>query len=127
MGPGPSSPAGWRAVGANTVPSLGLGFQVCPHTPTPERLEVYGFGGIGWSIVRNLPRIRMGLGLRGANALQGVAEGLVIEGDEDIAYMIDGDLFEGGRRLEVRVGGPVRFLRPAGTRGLIGPGMDRSE
>ncbi len=100
----------WRALGAGTVPSLGLGFQTCPNTPTPGRLEAYGFGGVGWSVVRNMHRMRLGLDLIGSNAPQALAQRVVIEADEDMPYMVDGDLFEGGRRLEVTDAGSVRFL-----------------
>jgi diacylglycerol kinase family enzyme len=106
----------WRAVGASTVPSLGLGFQVCAHTPAAGRLEAYGFGGTGWAMIRNLPRMKLGMALAGPLAPQALGQSVVIEGDRDLAFMVDGDLFRGGRRLEVRVGGTVQLLRPADAR-----------
>lgn len=104
---------GWRGVGASTLPSLGLGFQTCPNTPAEGRMEAYGFATAG-GIVRNLPRMRFGLDFVGAGVEQSLATSLVIEGDEPLAYMVDGDLHRGGRRLEVSVTGPVRFVVSGG-------------
>lgn len=113
--------ASWVGIGAGTVPSLGLGFQTCPHTPRTGQLEAYGFGGTPWGVAALLPAMLRGRALSGDRVEQALGRVLEIEGDGPLPYMIDGDLYEGGSTLRVTVEGDVRFLRPAAARALPEP------
>ena len=111
----------WVGVGAGTVPSLGLGFQTCPHTPRAGHLEAYGFGGTPWSVATTLPAMLRGRAISGERVEQSLGRELKIEADGPLPYMIDGDLYPGESTLRVTVGGEVRFLRPAAARALPEP------
>ena len=104
----------WHGIGAGTLPSVGLGFRPCPDTPTAGRLQAYGFGGSPFTILGNLPRIRLAKPLRGHGVQQALGRALTVTGEEPVGYMLDGDLHRGDTSITVEVGGEVRLLQPTG-------------
>ena len=104
----------WTSVIAGTVDDIGLRFRPFHRAPEyPGHLHALGFACSALQIVGLLPKIRLARPLNHPGVQEAVAKRLVIEADEPIAYMLDGDFHRGGQRLEVEVGPRVELVLPA--------------
>jgi diacylglycerol kinase (ATP) len=96
---------------AGTVDDIGLGFRPF-HAVVgrPGHLQVIGFGCSIGAIVANLWRIRLARPVPAPGVVDQVARGFVLSGAGPQGYMIDGDFYQGGQRIEVAVGPRIRLI-----------------
>lgn len=96
---------------AGTVDDIGLGFRPF-HSVVgrPGHLQVIGFGCTMATVVKNLWRIRLARPVPDPNIIDQIANGFVLSGAGPQAYMIDGDFYQGGQRIEVGVGPRIRLI-----------------
>lgn len=100
-------------VALGTVPDIGLGFRPFAGVEDrPGEMRAIGLGCNAFDLARLLP-----LAWRGEPMVHPLNEDrwcstLVLEDDQPIPYMVDGDLHHAGTRLEVEAGPRVRFVRP---------------
>jgi diacylglycerol kinase (ATP) len=104
----------WTAVALGTVEQMGLGFRVFPMTV--DHPDVIGIVAIGSSVARlaaELPSVYLGRGVhRVGNSTHAVAE-LVLEADEPIPLMVDGDFCRADAgRVRIGLGPAVNFVIP---------------
>jgi len=105
--------AEWTAVVAGTVDDIGLGFRPFHRAPEyPGHLQALGFACSAAQIVGLLPRIRLARPLRHPLVQDSLATHVVLEAEEPIAYMIDGDFHQGGQRVEIGLGPRVELVLP---------------
>jgi diacylglycerol kinase family enzyme len=64
-----------------------------------------------WRIIRNLPRMAFGEGLRGRDILDQPCREMIVEatGDELLAPIIDGEYYRNVKKIEFRLGPRVRI------------------
>jgi len=100
----------WLTVGIGTVDNIGFRFRPYPRVVDhPGHLEVLGLAGTLGDLARALPRLRLGRHLEHPSFPNALAKSIVLESEEPMSYMIDGDFHRGGQRLEVTVGPPISF------------------
>ncbi|MEZ4235524.1 MAG: diacylglycerol kinase family protein [Myxococcota bacterium] len=105
----------WTAVALGTVEQMGLGFRVFPMTrQAPDRIGVVAIGSSVAQLALELPRVYLGRGVRREGNSVHLAGEVVLDGDEPIALMVDGDLCRAERRVRIGVGPAVTFLLPPG-------------
>lgn len=101
----------WMTVAAGTVDDIGVGFRPFYMAPQyPGYFHAVGLGCTAGQFIPELPRIYRGQELKHPHIESQLGQSMVIEADEPLAYMLDGDFHRGGQRLEVRVGPSVRLL-----------------
>ncbi|TNF31417.1 MAG: diacylglycerol kinase [Deltaproteobacteria bacterium] len=103
----------YLALAAGTVSEVGLGFT--PFPDADRHLDAFQFLAV-WGkpvdIVRDLPRVWLGRGLRPANGQGVVAHEVVITPKDGVVdYMVDGDLYASHGPLRLSVGPRVPILR----------------
>ena len=107
----PWAPTRWLTVGVGSVDDIGLGFRpffrALQH---PGQLHALGFACEPMDLIRQLWNIFRARPIDNPNILEAVTEGVVIEADEPLGYMIDGDFHQGGQRLEVKVGPTLQMI-----------------
>ncbi|MDD9936333.1 MAG: diacylglycerol kinase family protein [Myxococcales bacterium] len=109
---GESHPARrYVALGAGTVPEVGLGFR--PYPQSEERtdaFQVFAFHGSVQMLVRELPRLRRGQPATEGLGFSPVTQSLRISTEEGtVRYALDGDVEEAESPLIVRPGPAVRI------------------
>jgi hypothetical protein len=100
----------WLTVGVGTVDNIGLRFR--PYSRVvghPGHLEIIGVEGSIGEMARILPRIRMGRPIHHPKFPNALAKQVVIESQEAMGYMVDGDFHRAGQRLEISVGPRITF------------------
>jgi len=106
------SPSSWMAVTAGTVDDMGLGFKpfwsVVGH---PGRLQVLGFACSAPTLAMRIPGTLLARPWHHPDILDQLGQRLVLQADEPISYMIEGDFHRGGQQVEVSIGPPVRLIR----------------
>ncbi|MCP4809653.1 MAG: diacylglycerol kinase [Proteobacteria bacterium] len=101
----------WMALAAGTTDDIGLGFRPFYRSlQHPGHLHALGVGCTPVQLVPQLWRIYRSLGTQHPRIIEGVAREMIIEADEPLTYMIDGDFHRGGQRLELRVGPEVELV-----------------
>jgi len=104
----------YLALAAGTVSEVGLGFTPFPEADRHrEAFQFLAVWGKPIDVVRDLPRVWLGRGLRPANGQGFVAREVVITpGEGDVVdYMVDGDLYASHGPLKLSVGPTVPILR----------------
>ncbi len=104
-------PQEYLCVSAGTMADIGFGFR--PFCRAPHHLDHFqavGYACNAMDIVGQLPRVRMGIPMNHPNILEQVCKRMIIEGEEPISYMIDGDFHRGDKKLVVEVGPRLRML-----------------
>lgn len=97
----------------STIEQVGLGFRPfvrCDERPGTFHLLGIMAGAMGFAA--ELPAIRAGMPLNDQKILNGVYRNVVLEADEPLRYMLDGDLRDGATRLELGVGPRLRIVVP---------------
>jgi diacylglycerol kinase family enzyme len=101
----------WTAVAVGTVEQIGLGFQPFRLvTSQPGHMHVVGIGGSVTDLARELPRIYRGRPLQRPHNRETACRELVIDGDQDQTYMIDGDFHRGNRRVTLTALDTIDFI-----------------
>lgn len=104
------SPRDWLTVSVGTVDNMGLQFRPFPHVVgRPGHLEVIGVEASLGELARALPGIRLARPIHHPKIPNALARTVVLESEEPMTYMIDGDFHRGGQRLEIRVGPRITF------------------
>jgi diacylglycerol kinase family enzyme len=101
----------YTALAAGTVEQVGLGFR--PFRLAREcqdKLQLFAFHGSVQALVRELPKIHAGKPITQGLGFDPACRKLVIEANEPIRYALDGDLHQGGARLELTVGPKVEIV-----------------
>ncbi|MCB9793108.1 MAG: diacylglycerol kinase [Alphaproteobacteria bacterium] len=103
----------WLTVAAGTVDDIGLRFRPFYRSLAhPGHMHAVGCMGSPWSVVSRLWRIWRARPIEHPEIVDAVVERMVIEAEEPLGYMVDGDFHQGGQRLEVTVGPRVQLLIP---------------
>jgi diacylglycerol kinase (ATP) len=103
----------WVSVSAGTVDSLGLRFRPFYEAPRhPGHLHAVGWATSPLALAAQLPRIRLALPHRHPDILHRVCKRMILEADEPLAFMVDGDFHRGGQRIEVSAGPRIRVVVP---------------
>ncbi len=102
----------WTAVALGTVEQMGLGFRVFHLVAEhPDAFQVVALGGSVADLARELPSLYRGRGVHRPGDSVHVVRELVLEADEPIPLMVDGDFYRADRgRIRVTVGPSVRFV-----------------
>lgn len=104
-------PREYLSVGAGTMADIGFGFRPYFRAPShPDHFHALGFACGAMDIVGQLPRVRMARPMQHPNILEKVARRMIIEGDEPLSYMVDGDFHRGDKRVVVEAGPRLRLL-----------------
>ena len=107
------SPEAWMTVCAGTVDDIGLRFRPFWAAPQhPGHLQAVGFTTTPMQLAVLLPRIWLARRLDHPAVHDAVGTRLVLEADEPLNFMVDGDFHRGGQRLEVAVGPRIQVLIP---------------
>lgn len=104
----------WTAVAIGSIEQMGLGFRVF-HL-TPDRLDAFQIVALGGSIAdlaRELPSLYRGRGVHRPKDSVHLVHELLLEADEPIPMMVDGDFYRADRgRVRISLGPTVRFCVP---------------
>lgn len=101
------------AIGASTVPQIGLGFTPWYRVQDDlERFQVLGIHCSPAQFVLELPRIYRAQPMRRDRVIDLMVRHLSIEADAPIGYMIDGDHYTGRERLELTLGPRLEVILP---------------
>lgn len=103
----------WLTVAAGTVDDIGFGFRpffrCIDH---PGYMHAIGMFCGPTAVVGQLWNVWRGKPLDHPEMIDGVTDRLVIESEQPLPYMLDGDFHQGGQRLEVKVGPRIQFVLP---------------
>ncbi|MCA9493876.1 MAG: diacylglycerol kinase, partial [Myxococcales bacterium] len=102
----------WTAVAIGSVEQMGLGFRVFHGTVGHlESFQVVALGGSIADLARELPSLYRGRGVhRPKDSVHLVGE-LLLEADEPIPMMVDGDFYRADRgRVRITLGPTVDFV-----------------
>jgi diacylglycerol kinase (ATP) len=105
-------PTPYMAVTAGTVEQVGLGFS--PFYLADRfrgAFHLLAITGTPSTVVRDLPRVWLGLPMKSQNGMNFVGKRAVLTATEPIDYMVDGDLYTCNGPLVVEAGPMVRILR----------------
>ncbi len=101
----------YLAVAGGTVEQLGFGFRPFWRcNEQPNTFHILGVTTTPARLARYLGHIWLGRNLPESVAYQATASRVVLRSDKPIAYMFDGELYEGGTELEVEVAEKINFL-----------------
>jgi diacylglycerol kinase family enzyme len=103
----------YLAVAAGTIDQIGLNFK--PFYRYGERDEAFHILGVRttpFGFVTQLPRIHRARPMQPQHVVEAVSTRAVVHAarGDTMRYMIDGDLHEGGKELEVSIGPRVRIV-----------------
>ncbi len=104
-------------VGAATVREVGLGFKLNHRADDdPERFGFLAIHARPISIIPDFVAVHRGKGVAPSRAMSAVASTLrVTPKGGTMSYTIDGDLYRTQGPLEISIGPPIHFVRPAGA------------
>ncbi len=103
----------WLSISAGTVDDIGLGFRPFYAAPQhPGCIHAVGWETSALELALQLPRIRLGRPHRHPRIAERVCRSMVIEAEEDLSFMVDGDFHRGGRRLNVASGPRITIVIP---------------
>ncbi|MCB9742540.1 MAG: diacylglycerol kinase [Alphaproteobacteria bacterium] len=103
----------WLTVAAGTVDDIGLRFRPFFRClEYPGHVHVVGVFGGPSAVTSRLLRIWRARPIEHPQIVDAVVERVVIEADEPLSYMLDGDFHRGGQRLEIVVGPRVQLIIP---------------
>ncbi|MFT4625132.1 MAG: diacylglycerol kinase (ATP) [Myxococcota bacterium] len=104
----------WTAVAIGTVEQIGLQFTPFPDVASsPGQLQLVEVGGGIGSLARDLPNIYLGRHLKRPGNATRLGRRVILRGDSEMAYMLDGEFYRGGAELVVEPQRPVEFVLPA--------------
>jgi len=96
---------------SSTVSEIGLGFSPLGRTlSTPGKVQIIAAAINPVSFVTQLHRIYLGRPIRGA-VFDEMAGSFIIDLKQDTDYMLDGEVKPAPRRIEVKVGPLIQFIR----------------
>jgi len=102
----------WMTVAAGTVDDIGLGFRPFHRTVDhPGYLHAVAVGCTAPQLAGQLWSMYRATGLKHPDIVEKLGKSLVIEADEPLGFMVDGDFHQGVRRVEVRLGPSVELIR----------------
>lgn len=103
----------WMTIAAGTVDDIGLGFRpFFRAVEHPGYMHALGMSCGASAVVGQLWNIWRGKPLTHPDMVDAVTDRLIIESEQAIPYMIDGDFHQGGQRLEVKVGPRLQLVLP---------------
>jgi len=103
----------WLAIGAGTVDDVGLRFRPFFRSlSTPGRMHAVGLGCSPFQFAFQIHRARCAKPFTRSDIVEAMATELVLQGEEPMLYMMDGDLHQGASKVVVRVGPCVSLLVP---------------
>ncbi|MCB9759959.1 MAG: diacylglycerol kinase [Alphaproteobacteria bacterium] len=101
----------WMTIAAGTVDDIGLGFRPFYRClDHPGYMHAVGVACGPMALIGQLPNIWRARPIEHPDVVDAVADRMVIEADEPLSYMLDGDFHVGGQRLEVTIGPRVRLI-----------------
>ncbi len=100
----------WLTVAIGTVDNIGLQFRPFPRVVgTPGHLEIIGVQGTLGDLAKVLPAIRLARPLNHPAFPNSLAKEVILEAEEPMGFMVDGDFHSAGQRLEIRPGPRITF------------------
>jgi diacylglycerol kinase (ATP) len=103
----------FATIAAGTVPELGLGFTPFYRCwEKPGHFALIGFHCTPFQLAAQLPRIFRGKPLRRDRAISDVARECRIVTDEEVAYVIDGDVHRHKGEMIIRTGPTLQLIVP---------------
>jgi diacylglycerol kinase (ATP) len=104
-------------VGAATVREVGLGFKLNHRADDdPERFGFLAIHARPIAIIPDFVAVHRGKGVAPSRAMSAVASTLrVTPKGGTMSYTIDGDLYRSQGPLDISIGPPILFVRPAGA------------
>ncbi len=103
-------PTNWLTVAIGTVDNIGLQFRPFPQVVGhPGHLEIVGISGTLGDLAKALPAIRLARPLNSPAFHTTLAREVVLEAQEPMGFMVDGDFHSAGQRLEIRPGPRITF------------------
>jgi len=102
------------AVSAATVQEVGLGFKLNHRADDdPERIATLAIHASPLELMKDILPVYAGRGIAPTRAFSALVRTLSLEVDDgEILYTLDGDLYRAPRRLDIRLGPRLRFVRP---------------
>lgn len=101
----------WMSVAAGTTPDVAFGFRPFFRSlHYPDSMHAMGFACSIKDIVKALPAVRLARPINHPDVLEKVGRRMVLESDEPIPYMVDGDFHMGGTTLVVEVGPRLKLI-----------------
>lgn len=106
-------PTDFTAIAAGTVQQIGLGFRAFPKSEShPGTIHLVGITGSVLDLALELPRIYFGRGVHRTGNFECVDTALLIDSDEPIGFMIDGDFHTAPNGIRITTGPPIDFVLP---------------
>lgn len=103
----------YLTVAIGSVDDIGLGFRpFFESLRHPGRFHALGFACNAVSVVKALPRIRMGLPIDSPEIYSAIPQRAEIQSERASPFMVDGDFHPAGQSVTVSVGPKVRFVLP---------------
>jgi diacylglycerol kinase (ATP) len=100
----------WLTIAIGTVDNIGLQFRPFPRVVSrPGHLEILGVSASLGELARKLPAIRLGRQLNHPSFPNAVAKEVILESEESLGFMVDGDFHHAGQRLEICPGPRITF------------------
>ena len=103
----------YRLLLGGTVEEIGLGFRLLYRAPE-DRTKFHFIASLfkPMKFLRQLRKMYVGQPLAGRNHHDVLCEKVVIEPDEKMKYLVNGELFETEEPLNVSLGPPIKLLVP---------------
>ncbi len=103
----------YMSVAAGTVDDIGVGFRPFYRAPSfPGYFHAIAPGCTAAQFVPQLPHIWRARPTTRPDIVDQLGKHMVIEAEEPLNFMLDGDFHRGGQRIEVRIGPRVELLLP---------------
>ncbi len=103
--------AEYAAIGAATLHYVGLGFSPFARCyEEPRTMQYLGVKGRVRDIAMELPRVFMGKGFTPKVVDDQLVSRVLLESDEPVGYIIDGDVYKGERSIELSMGPELQVI-----------------
>ncbi len=96
---------------AATIDNLGFGFNPFVKVfDKPECFDIIGVLGSAMDVAKSLPSIRLGRPLNKNTYIDAAAIEVIFESEEPMKYTIDGDIYESGEKMMMKVGPKLELI-----------------
>jgi diacylglycerol kinase (ATP) len=112
-------------VGAATVREVGMGFKLNHRADDdPDRFGFLAIHGRPAAMIPDFVSVYAGRGIAPSRAISAVASRLrIVPRDSAMTYTIDGDIYRSEGPLDIAIGPPIHFVRPAAAL-IVAPRRD---